>query len=542
MEQALIRELEMPLPTLHPRERMRRLTAFNNYFNLFPGVCSASGEKLIQMFRPGAPFPIYSMQYWWNGDWDAMSFGRAYDFTRDFFDQLMELRNVVPQAALSVNYLTNENCSYVNGMSYSKNCYLCFLCVHCEDCLYCNSTWRSKDCLDCSSTYDCELCNDCIFAANCYNLLYSFNCSGCRDSAFLWNCVGCSDCFGCANLRRASHCYFNQQLSKEEYTRRIAQHRLDCHDEVESLREKFHSFARQFPQPALRGASSVDCTGDFLEHCARSQRCFDCSELEDCFNCIKVAKGKNCADLYSWGAGSEFIYNCSRVGTGASRVKCSYLVYSGSNEVEYSMTCVGCKDCFGCIGLRNKQYCILNKQLGKGEYFELRRRIINQMSAGNTVQRGRGYGEYFPYELAFTPYVDSDAMVFFPLAENGAAAVGVPWVAPLPEVERYGGGVDLPDSADEISEQLAGVVLKCPDTHRIFRYGKRELEVFKRRRIPLPRRHWKTRIERRTALANHPELYSDISARSGAPLVSSFPPESGWSVWSREEFEAEFNS
>lgn len=331
----LCQRLGAPLPCEHPRERMRRLTAFNNYFNLFSGVCAATGEKIIQMYRPDAPFPVYTVPYWWSDEWDALTFGRGYDFSRDIFSQIKDLRDLVPQPALSVNHVTNENCSFVNGMSYSRNCYLCFLCVNCEDCCYCNSTWRSKDCVDCSSTLDSELCFDCIFASNCYELRHSFNCSGCRESAFLQNCIGCRDCFFCVNLRQAAYCWFNEQLTEEEFRKRKAQIRWDSREELERLRGEFLAFAKKHPQPAIRGASAVDSSGDFLEHCAGAERCFDCSDLEDCFNCFKVAGGKSLYDVYTWGASSEFIYNCSRVGTSASRISCCYLVYSGTADVEY---------------------------------------------------------------------------------------------------------------------------------------------------------------------------------------------------------------
>jgi hypothetical protein len=32
--------------------------------------------------------------------------------------------------------------------------------------------------------------------------------------------------------------------------------------------------------------------------------------------------------------------------------------------------CAGCKDCFGCVGMFNKQYCIYNTQYTKEEYQE----------------------------------------------------------------------------------------------------------------------------------------------------------------------------
>src|SRR5262249_11095200 len=151
--------------------------------------------------------------------------------------------------------------------------------------------------------------------------------------------------------------------------------RWDDHSEIERLRREFYDFAKRFPQPATRGSLNIDSIGDFITRCSQSENVFDCSELDQCANCFKVVKGRSCIDCYSWGAGAEFIYNCSRVGTSASQLKCCHLVYSGSAEIEYSMNCFSCQSCFGCIGLRNKQYCILNKQYSKEEYRSLRNQI-----------------------------------------------------------------------------------------------------------------------------------------------------------------------
>ena len=36
--------------------------------------------------------------------------------------------------------------------------------------------------------------------------------------------------------------------------------------------------------------------------------------------------------------------------------------------------------CFGCVGFKHKQYCILNKQYTKEEYEKLVQKIIKQMN------------------------------------------------------------------------------------------------------------------------------------------------------------------
>ena len=45
------------------------------------------------------------------------------------------------------------------------------------------------------------------------------------------------------------------------------------------------------------------------------------------------------------------------------------------------------KDSKGCVSLRKKQYCILNKQYDKESYGKLKARIIDQMNAMPFVER-----------------------------------------------------------------------------------------------------------------------------------------------------------
>lgn len=56
---------------------------------------------------------------------------------------------------------------------------------------------------------------------------------------------------------------------------------------------------------------------------------------------------------------SDNIYNCSFV---IHSTQCS--------DSAFLLDCKNCSNCFMCYGLRNKEYCIGNKQYGKEEYFE----------------------------------------------------------------------------------------------------------------------------------------------------------------------------
>ncbi|MEI6774387.1 MAG: hypothetical protein WCL18_06470 [bacterium] len=45
----------------------------------------------------------------------------------------------------------------------------------------------------------------------------------------------------------------------------------------------------------------------------------------------------------------------------------------------YSYGMESCSFCLGCVGLKNKSFCILNKQYTKEERFELANKIFEQM-------------------------------------------------------------------------------------------------------------------------------------------------------------------
>ncbi len=49
-----------------------------------------------------------------------------------------------------------------------------------------------------------------------------------------------------------------------------------------------------------------------------------------------------------------------------------------------------CSFCIGCVGLKNKSYCILNKQYTKEEWYVLADQIFTQMNQQGVL------GDFFP--------------------------------------------------------------------------------------------------------------------------------------------------
>lgn len=86
---------------------------------------------------------------------------------------------------------------------------------------------------------------------------------------------------------------------------------------------------------------------------------------EDCVYGKFVVSCKDCVDILS-------VYSCEFCYQGVACEKCygCRFFMNSRNCSECSMIddCLSCKNCLCCFGLRNKEYCILNKQYSREEY------------------------------------------------------------------------------------------------------------------------------------------------------------------------------
>ena len=111
-----------------------------------------------------------------------------------------------------------------------------------------------------------------------------------------------------------------------------------------------------------------------------SEYCNDCDEIKDCYLCFNSANSKNCyycntfgygsrdcMDVF-WGITCELSYECTKVTQAYHCFWCFNCV--NISDCYFSEECIGCKNCFGCVGLRQKEYCLYNEQLSRKEYEE----------------------------------------------------------------------------------------------------------------------------------------------------------------------------
>ena len=124
----------IPRPTLCPEERERRRFVFRNERKLYHRKCDITGKNIISIYSEDKPYKVYAQEAWRSDAWDPMTYGRAFDFTKPFFQQFGELFREIPKIALYITDCTNSE--YNNHFGNSKNCYLNFGSRDNEDCLY----------------------------------------------------------------------------------------------------------------------------------------------------------------------------------------------------------------------------------------------------------------------------------------------------------------------------------------------------------------------------------------------------------------------
>ena len=191
------------------------------------------------------------------------------------------------------------------------------------------------------------------------------------------------------------------------------------------------------------------------------------------------------------------IYETFDTGIGNFRNLFTSVVYS-SNEVEYSFNCYGCSYLFGCIGIRNKNYCILNEQYSKEEYEKLIPKIKEQMMNVPYFDK-RGlvykYGEFFPAELSTFAYNETVAQDYFPTTKEEAQKMGYKWRDR--KVNEYVTTVEaenLPDSLEDVEDSIVEEIIGCLHKGKCqdrclgaFKITENELRLYRQVGVPLPR-------------------------------------------------------
>jgi hypothetical protein len=464
-----------------PDCRAQLRLSFRNERIFYKRACDKCKKDVVSMYSPNKPFIVYCYDCWFSEDWGGEDFGIDYNPSIPFMDQFKSLWKSVPKVSLI--YMRSPGSDYTNISADNKNCYFIIESSNNEDSIHSYWIQECRDVVDTSFASKCELTYESDDCYNSYKLLYSKGCHDCTTSYFLTDCKGCTDCIGCINLRNKSNYIFNEKYSKEEYEKIKNELNLDTHSGIENFREKYEDFLKRQPRKFAEIIQAVNSTGSYMKNVKNCKSCFHCYEAEDNKYGVHIWRNaKDTMDCDTAGRNASLIYNSINAGIDNSNLICDALCWTCS-FVEYSMYCFNSNNCFGCVGLRKKNYCILNKQYEKVEY----EKILNKIKS--ELKESGKYGEFFSKDLSCFGYNETPANEQFPLSKDEALKQGFSWE----DMERgtYGKEtkklIDMPESFEKIDFDVTKEIFICESCSKNYKVIPNEFLFYKKLNVPLPR-------------------------------------------------------
>jgi len=509
-------KIGVPRPSLCPDCRQQRRLGHRNERNLYRRKCDLTDKDIISMYSPENPHKVYDQNAWWEGNWDPMEFGREIDFSRPVFEQFHELSLEVPRPCI-LN-VSSDNSQYTNHSGYNKNCYMCINTGFSQDLIHCsNYSVHNRSCVDCSAIQQCERCYFCLNTTNTSRSAFLFECQNCSDCRFCYDCQSCQHCFGCWNLQSASYRIFNTPYSREDYFAKLEELRPKTWT---SVRKTFRTFRNTILEkavhPAERNLHCEYCTGDQLKYSHNTHHSFYTLRSDNCAYCYDAAKMTDCWDVTEPHEG-ELQYEthaCHFVHSAIACCKCYH-----SSDLYYCLFCHHCSDIFGCIGLKHKEYCILNKQYSKEDYAKHQLRLFEHMR-----ETGE-WGEFFPLGSSPFAYNETAAQAYFPLTKEQAVDLGASW-REEDEKSYDEQTYEIPGYIRAVPDSITNEILACEHCKKNYKISQSELRFYRLEHYPIPHACPDCRYQVRIELRNPKTLFERKCAQCKKGINTSFPPES----------------
>ncbi len=452
------------------------------------------------MYDPAAGYTIYDQDEWWKDNWDPLSYGREVDFSRPFFQQLDELRRVVPR--MSLNSISNENSYYSNYSFRNKNSYLVSTADYNEDSLYGRFSDRNYRCVDFDFTFDSRFCFQVINIHKSERCFFSSMLDSCSEQFFCYDMRNCHNCIFSTGQRNQSYLIYNKKVTPDEYKAFLEQLNLKTREGVAHAWEIAKTVWEKQPRKYLTVTNCENSVGDYLKNTKNAQYCFDSYNLQD----VKYSSHLNDAnDIYDWdfiGSHSELCYEMVSSADDIINCRFSMNMWQGNVNCTYSDLCLGNENLFGCIGLRKKKYCILNMQYTKEEYEHLVPQIIEHM------RRMGEFGEFLPVQMSPFAYNDSVAYEYFPLTKEETLVRGWKWR----------------DEEPRLFEPVNDAI-SCATCKKNFKLVESEMKFYQDMGVPHPIHCWLCRHRERRALKNPRRIYRRPCTKCGDQMFSTYAPE-----------------
>lgn len=412
------------------------------------------------------------------------------------FSQFQNLLQTVPQPQ-TIHFSDNENSGYSHCVFASRNIYMSFTVIEdVENCLYSFSVKTGS-----RNVYNSLLVrehSENIFESKAiiqsFNVFYSHYISNSSNIRFSSNLIGCDECLFCHDLENKKHCIYNKQYSPTEYAQ----------EKIQLLQQKDRFGSRQDSISNVWSNSwSNAVDGSFIIHSEHIQNGY-------CVYDIKHAKN---VILVWWRTTGEHIYSTLLItppfenayGVMSSWTWCSHVYNSihinGGSYIFYSQLLTNCSYCIGCIWLKNKEFCIFNKQYTKDEWHMKAEEILKKMNEEGAL------GEFFPGWMCPFYYNDTVAYLLNPsITKEEVTKLGY-----LRRDEAV--KVDIPSNVEVVKTNELGVYewyssewvrhidpsildkIIVDQQGNYYRIVRMEYDFLVKYSLPLPRKHWLNRLK-----------------------------------------------
>lgn len=490
----------VPLPKYCPDCSNQIRLSWINCYALYNRPCNNCNRDVISAYKETAPYKVYCNACYLHRE----NISLDYSLEKDFFEQFNSLLHEQPLLALNNdNNDGSINCAYTNYCGRSKNCYFIFASVENEDCYYGYSTQESKNSADTSYCVNVELCYETINCHGCYHSFYLVGCRLATDCYFSYDLNNCNHCLFSSGLRNKEYYIFNQPYTKETYEKYFAEHFQTA--SWKSWQKLVHQFNVWYQTVIRKNVSNrhvENCVGNDMQYCKNTSGFFMYKGI-DSRNLMSANTCTNVSDLYK-GSLSELCYQSIHLRQCYQTIASAFCAMS--TNVMYSMYCHNCKNIFGCIGLQDKEYCILNKQYSKEAYEQLVPKIIKHLESINS------WGDFFTNTLSPFDYEETIANDIFPQKTKLLS-------------DTFDTTTSLPDSSLDTSANDIKEAIICNQCTKKFRHTEQELSLYQNLKVPLPRACYWCRHQSRNRRRPNLRLYQSTCKNCNAQMVTHYPPQ-----------------
>ncbi len=390
----------------------------------------------------------------------------------------------------------NENTRYADMIINSKNVYLSsWIARDNENILYSfrvrefcknvfNSIWVVSNS---NNVYSC------VWISNSFNIFYSSSINNSNNIYFSSNLTWCTECILCNDLENSSYYIENKKYSKKDYLVKKEEilkdkkNYLKLYKKVDKNWKKYNT--ENVTWTNITESENIE-NGNFI---------FNCKNWRNIMYGWSNNDGQNWYDsmiIWKW---IKDIYGVNMCWANSSNIYNS-LTIGWSHNIMYSMFLETCSYCIWCIWLKNKSYCILNKQYTKKEWEILADKIFTKMENDWILW------DFFPWEINPFYFNDTIAGILWNFSKETAEKKWYIWRNKeiKTDIPEWSDIITITDLNDyqwynenwnwEINPEILKKVIvdEKGDYYRIVQI---EYDFLMKHSLPLPEIHWMDRME-----------------------------------------------